>query len=47
MEEEGEADPLVVLVTHRLLLLALASDSWMGGWLVVVVLQDPLRQGER
>ena len=46
LEEEREADPLVVLVAHDLLVLARAPDTRVGRHAVVVV-QDPPGQRER
>ena len=46
LEEESEADPLVVLVAGRLLALALIANSWVS-WQAVVVVQDPFGQSER
>jgi hypothetical protein len=46
LEEESEADPLVVLVADRLLPLTLVANSWVSGQAVIVI-QDSLGQSER
>ena len=46
LEEESEADPLVVLVADRLLPLPLVANSWVSGQAVIVI-QDSLGQSER